>query len=390
MRHVTDGELHTFLDGALDLLPDNRGEEVRDHLSGCRVCSERLQDEEALRTQAEAILGDPDFGRVALPTFEELRERAEAPGSVPTASATGPEEGIHYRGPIRGLPLAWAATIILALGVGWMGAQVGRTLPDSGRPVGQGSILPPLQQPAILSADLDAEALPAGEPQSSPMNPRAVSGLSAAEEVQPSGPQPEKAVGPLERRVLPESEVAFRASDPVAMEFRSPVPERSLTGEGGRVADRTSMGNAALVFDSIESLTASKVGIPDAAEGIEANPGPLENALALRGLRVVSISWAERVPGEKALLIRQLLSPGDTLELRYLGMLLGTDPDLRGSRERGVPVEEAPGGRVYANVLEASLPTGWHQVVMERGRGLVVARGPVSEAKLKALLKTLQ
>ncbi len=158
------------------------------------------------------------------------------------------------------------------------------------------------------------------------------------------------------------------------------------------------MGSAALVFDSIESLTASKAAISDAAarlrldraEGIEANPGPLENALAFRGLKVVSISWEERVPGEKALLIRQLLSPGDTLELRYLGMLLGTDPDLRGSGERGVPAEEAPGGRVYANVLEASLPTGWHQVVMERGRGLVVARGPVSEANLKALLKTLQ
>ncbi|MFH1763979.1 MAG: hypothetical protein ABIF09_07300 [Gemmatimonadota bacterium] len=364
MRHVTDGELHAFLDGALDLLPENRGEEVRDHLSVCPVCSERLQDEEALRTQAENILGDPDFGGVALPTFEELRERAEAPGSIPTRLAGEPEAMIHYRGPIRGLPLAWAATIILALGVGWMGGQVSRSLPDSVRPGGPGSVLPPRQQPADLSADLDAEAILTGEPQSSPITPRAVSAPLEAEEGPPPGPQ----------------------------------PERSGTGEGGRITDRTVMGSAALVFDSIEPLMASKVGMPDAgarvradgAEGTEANPGLLENALALRGLKVVSISWEERVPGEKALLIRQLLSPGDTLELRYLGMLLGTDPDLQGLRERGIPLEEAHGGRVYANVLEASLPPGWHQVVMERGRGLLVARGPLSEANLKALLKTLQ
>ncbi len=222
MRHVTDGELHAFLDGALDLLSDDRGEEVRDHLSGCRVCSERLQDEEVLRTRAEAILGDPDFGGVALPTFEELRERAEAPGSVPTASARGPEERIHYRGPIRGLPLAWAATIILAVGVGWMGGQVGWTLPDSGRPGGQGSMLPLSHQPAELSVDLDAEALPTGELRSSPMNPRVVSDLSAAEEVLPSGPEPERAVGSPERTRLTEDKLTFRASDPVAMEI--PVP----------------------------------------------------------------------------------------------------------------------------------------------------------------------
>ena len=31
---------------------------------------------------------------------------------------------------LRGLPLAWAATIVLALGVGWMGAQISSTLPS--------------------------------------------------------------------------------------------------------------------------------------------------------------------------------------------------------------------------------------------------------------------
>jgi hypothetical protein len=103
---------------------------------------------------------------------------------------------------------------------------------------------------------------------------------------------------------------------------------------------------------------------------------------------VVSIQWEERVPGEKALLIRQLMAPGDTLELRVLGMLLGTEPGA--GRDVTTPNEEVAVGRVYANVLEASLPPGWHQVVMERVRVLLVARGPLSEVNLKGLLKTLR
>jgi hypothetical protein len=118
-------------------------------------------------------------------------------------------------------------------------------------------------------------------------------------------------------------------------------------------------------------------------------PVDLESSLAIPGLEVVSIEWEERVPGERALLIRQVLPPNDTLELRYLGMLLGTETDPRTGVESGINIEESSVGRVYANILEASLPPGWHQVVREWGRGLLVARGPLTEANLKGLLKTL-
>ena len=74
MRHIHDGELHAFLDGALDLLPEGRGEEIREHLSECSACRERLQDEEAVRTQAGDLMGEPDLGSVTLPSFEEMRQ----------------------------------------------------------------------------------------------------------------------------------------------------------------------------------------------------------------------------------------------------------------------------------------------------------------------------
>jgi len=110
MRHVTDGDLHAYLDGALDLLGKGRGDEVRQHLEVCPTCRERLQDEEGIRDQARELLGltAPEEG--SLPSFEELRARAEA------SEASGAEEKApgHYRGPLRGLPLAWAATVVLS------------------------------------------------------------------------------------------------------------------------------------------------------------------------------------------------------------------------------------------------------------------------------------
>jgi len=320
MRHVTDGELHAFLDGGLDLLPGERGKEIRDHLSSCPVCRERLQDEEVVRSQAKEILGDPALTELALPTFEELRERAEAPGSDSVAPKGEPDMEIHYRGPLRGLSLAWAATIVLALGVGWMGGQVWRTFPSYGLPGSAASSFESIELPSAVMVDLESE------PSDLPTEMASVAQRRSVAQ------EPRAAPSELDQAILAPTE-----------------------GTEGALFIRNS----------------------------------LENSLVVPGLKVVSMEWEERAPGEKVLHIRQLLSPGDTLELRYLGMLLGTDSEPREGREREIQVEDALGGRAYANVLEASLPLGWNQVVMEWGRGLLVARAPISEANLKALLKTL-
>ena len=416
MRHVTDGELHAYLDGALDLLPQDRGEEVRDHISSCPVCSERLQDEEHLRSQAEMVLGSSDLGEVALPTFEELRERAEAPGSDPLLQTRESNSGVHYRGPVKGLPLAWAATIVLALGVGWMGGQVWRTLPG-----GRVSSLAPGEQSPAQYADRDVDSSGAGVFQPTRSESRedlsAASTPSVAEEevgVPPSATPPE-GVREAQRRAVAQDPVAARPSPDFTLLESRQADSGTVMGEGDRITDSAALANSAIALDELvvtgapvsptrgvtsaaialdelavtaASISAARVK-SDSVGYVGVTTDFEENSLAVRGFRVVSIEWEERVVGEKALLIRQLLSPGDTLELRYLGMLLGTDADPLGRGEGGIPREEAPGGRVYANVLEASLAPGWHQVVMELGRSLLVARAPIPEADLKALLKTL-
>jgi hypothetical protein len=116
-----------------------------------------------------------------------------------------------------------------------------------------------------------------------------------------------------------------------------------------------------------------------------------ESALAIPGLEVITVEWEEWIPGERGLHIRQLLPMGDTLELRYLGLLMGTDPEAAEYRAAAEGIEEEALERPLSpKVLEVSLPPGWNQVVMRRGRGWLVARAPLSEDSLRALLRSLR
>lgn len=333
MRHVTDGELHTYLDGALDLLPEGRGDEVREHLGSCPVCQERLQDEEKVRGQAQSLLDLTAPKELALPPFEELRVRAEAAERREEEGVLASQAGSpRYRGPLKAPSLAWAATIVLALGVGWMGGEVWRTGPED------------LLQDSYFPETL---AEPASE--------------SLARKMAPPPP-----VGALEEA---------RMDEMVRTESEAPA-----TGGAGELGT-----------DPARALLTPPVLTPAFPLGA-ASETVLENSLAVPGLEVLSVEWEEWVPGERGLHIRQLLPMGDTLELRYLGMLMGAD---LGSAEEalergGIPDAVLPDSPPFPKGMEASLPPGWNQVVMKKKRGWLVARAPLPEASLRALLRSLQ
>jgi hypothetical protein len=98
MPHVDEGTLHAYLDGELSLTERAASEA---HLAQCEACRARLLDERALRERSTALL------RMALPVerpvppFEQLRR-------VPKS----------FRLQIR-TSVAWAASIALALGLGY-------------------------------------------------------------------------------------------------------------------------------------------------------------------------------------------------------------------------------------------------------------------------------
>jgi hypothetical protein len=117
---------------------------------------------------------------------------------------------------------------------------------------------------------------------------------------------------------------------------------------------------------------------------------PEETSMAVPGLDLLAVEWEEWTPGERALYIRQLLPMGDTLELRYLGLFMGSDPEKANTLlTQGRAPEETPEGPLSPKVMEASLPPGWNQVVMRWGRGWLVARAPLPVESLRGILRAL-
>ncbi|MFO8175270.1 MAG: hypothetical protein R6T96_13365 [Longimicrobiales bacterium] len=362
MRHVTDGELHAYLDGALDLLPRGRGEEVREHLASCSVCEERLQDERRIRRKAQGILQGSAPETVDLPPFEDLRIRAEASGD-PSRSEPGQERVRgRFRGPLRGIPLAWAATVALALGVGWMGGEIWRAHPQEGARAPSGSS-------TDAPADVVFPQLESGDPEKTSGRPEETAGPGSGESLS-SEPAPPSATGVLE----------------------APLSRESALPSAAEVLEApTADGSGARLERSLQPPRTSTAG-PEVLELPEVETGTPDHSLAIPGLELLSVEWEEWIPGERSLRIRQLLPVGDTLELRYLGMLMGTNP-ASGGREPEEPVERLgtlSGHPPFPKVMEASLPPGWNQVVMRKGRMWLVARAPVSEGHLRALLRSLR
>lgn len=137
MWHVTDGDLHAYLDGALALYPGEEARRIRSHLETCADCRARLQEEERVRERAEAVLARTDPPSIDVPPFEALRHRAAAgSGDV---SGSGARSTLVVR-------LGWAASVLVALGVGWM---VGRE--------------PAVRNGSPASPAVSADAGPAGD-----------------------------------------------------------------------------------------------------------------------------------------------------------------------------------------------------------------------------------
>jgi anti-sigma factor RsiW len=108
MSHVDEGLLHAYLDG--ELTPVERAR-VDEHLAGCLACRTRLDEERQLIERASKLLG-----------FAAPLERP----APPLHQLERPKLWWHVR-----MPLAWAATIVLAVGLTWTAAV--EFLPSSRR-----------------------------------------------------------------------------------------------------------------------------------------------------------------------------------------------------------------------------------------------------------------
>jgi hypothetical protein len=98
MSHVDEGTLHTYLDGEL---PPAERSALETHLAGCATCRATLTEERGLRERASAVLGSARPAERPAPPLEQLRrEPNRSPWRVRRS-------------------FAWAASIALALGLGY-------------------------------------------------------------------------------------------------------------------------------------------------------------------------------------------------------------------------------------------------------------------------------
>jgi hypothetical protein len=104
MPHVDEGQLHALLD---DALAQDEALALHEHARNCAQCAARLDQARALRARAAALLATAQPSRAGIPAFETVLERAQR--SPAARSAWAPSTS----------SLARAATIILALGIGW-------------------------------------------------------------------------------------------------------------------------------------------------------------------------------------------------------------------------------------------------------------------------------
>ncbi len=144
MSHLDEGQLHALLDGELTG-PERSGAES--HLATCAECRRAYGEAKALLEEADAFIASVDLPAQASPVH------APAPGSRGS--------GLRWRN------LAWAATVVLAVGLGWLarssqmkqiigGAEVRADLArksDSAPTARSAGPTPPAQEPSPRPAD---------------------------------------------------------------------------------------------------------------------------------------------------------------------------------------------------------------------------------------------
>ena len=98
MPHVDEGTLHAYFDGEL---PPSERSNLEAHIAQCAACSARLGEERALFERAGALLGVTRPADRPAPPFERVRRAPARPWYVRTS-------------------VAWAASLVLALGLGYL------------------------------------------------------------------------------------------------------------------------------------------------------------------------------------------------------------------------------------------------------------------------------
>lgn len=191
MQHVDEGRLHAWLDGELPPAGPEGARSLERHLDECAACRARAAEERRIRDDASSIL------RRADPVEHP------APGVIPF-----PAPAPARRTARPWVALGWAASVLIALGIGWMA----RPEPDAPIAINTPS-RPPAPAADATGAETAAQAAPAV--QSAPV---ASTGVTRSLPANPA-PREERVARPT----VPPVAVMVPSADPAAPPPAPPV-----------------------------------------------------------------------------------------------------------------------------------------------------------------------
>jgi len=395
MSHVTEGELHAYIDGALRSFDSSAAERVTGHLETCGDCQVRAEAARALRDRASVLL-DAALGDVAeVPPFEDLVERAGVDSGAGVSGSARP--------PWRFQRFAWAASLFVALGAGWMANAVSRD--SGGAPL---QAIPERMAETPVGSDLGADV--SSDVDADPQGEVAADGRMREEvvAVQPALRDEESTnAQQLEPREARSFDAARAEPKPAASEIEAvaqprraeaaaplavapATPERQDRGRGFAEVERAPEGatrgvesaaneqeEVGLAGAELDDLLWRPVEVVEAAEWVG-------GILTLPDVEVEEYALAAH-EGRRLARVRQRLPGGETLEL----VQLGADSALDEFREGVLPSLEGDVlGRALAETgaRAGMFSLGWIEVNGVHLR----ASAPVAPDSLRALISRIR
>lgn len=239
MSHLDEGRLHALLDGELQ---GSERSEAEAHLAGCADCRAALEEARALFQETDRLIAAVD-----LPAAP-----AAAPQVAPPRSA---------RRITSWQRMAWAATVVLAVGLGWFARSGVQTSSDGADETAFGNAA---AAPATMAESAGAPA--AMEQRRAPAEPPAE-----------AGPTAQPAPAPTQRR-LDESKALDKSKE------KEPEAPPSKPAETGKLAQKVADSAAALSLEessvSVDRAAAPKAERQDAFGNAASTPAPAPTAAA--------------------------------------------------------------------------------------------------------------
>ena len=352
MSHVDEGQLHGYLDGELS---PTEARAVDAHVAQCPDCRRRLDEERALIARAAELLSLAAPPDRTLPPFR--------------AGDVKPPARLWWQ--VR-LPLAWAATVVLALGIGrYLGSRsVGRERASADQlgPVvstktsarARGETAPPARKAAAAAG----RETPGPAPTPAP-------GALATREAARNLPVPAPAAG---NRVSNSVATLPRPDSVTAPAARADLARASTEGVERRAwqdeRDAWQLGNA--------------VTIDSARRVLGTDP------LALPGVPIEAVYLGRRIGYSDVVIVEQALDSTTTIRVinaraapQFLSEVVVTGQVAPRS-------EPAPSADSFARRAKRAAPTAAKAAGEARPNLFREVRGPLSADSLAALRRRLQ